>query len=72
MISIESHNFSRGVGAIVIRATYGDNIYRAHGTELTELNNKTLELVTWVSTQFWLVNFIPSRMPVYSPHTGLT
>ncbi|PVF96201.1 cytochrome P450 [Serendipita vermifera] len=48
------------IGAIVIRLTYGDSIYRAHGDELVQLNAETLELVTWVGTQFWLVNFIHS------------
>lgn len=47
------------IGAIIIRITYGDSIYRERGQELTDLNRETLDLVTRVSTQFWLVNFLP-------------
>lgn len=51
--------FQAHVGAVVIRVTYGDSIYKEHGKEMKDLNHETLDLVTWVSTQFWLVNFIP-------------
>lgn len=53
--------FQAHVGAVVIRVTYGDSIYKEHGKEMKDLNHETLDLVTWVSTQFWLVNFIPWR-----------
>ncbi|KAG8833075.1 hypothetical protein FRC20_007746, partial [Serendipita sp. 405] len=52
--------FQPRVGAVVIRVTYGDSVYKQHGKELSDLNHETLDLVTGVSIQFWLVNFIPS------------
>jgi hypothetical protein len=51
----------RRVGAIVIRLAYGDSVYQEHGKALVDLNHETLDLVTATGTQFFLVNFIPSR-----------
>lgn len=46
-------------GAIVIKITYGNNIYRSLGPELVEMNRETLHLVTSISQRFWSVNFFP-------------
>jgi hypothetical protein len=58
----------RRVGAIVIRITYGDSVYREHGQDLVDLNHETLDLVTAASTGFFLVNFIPSREWLFYSH----
>ncbi|CAG7852728.1 SubName: Full=Related to cytochrome P450 CYP2 subfamily-Aspergillus oryzae {ECO:0000313/EMBL:CCA74614.1} [Serendipita indica DSM 11827] len=47
------------VGAVLNRVTYGDSIYKEHGKAMSDLNHEMLDLFTWASTQFWLVNFIP-------------
>ncbi|KIM29959.1 hypothetical protein M408DRAFT_328406 [Serendipita vermifera MAFF 305830] len=48
------------IGAVTIRLTYGDSVHQEYGKELAKLNEDTLHLVTSVSVQFWLVNFIPA------------
>ncbi|CCA74613.1 related to O-methylsterigmatocystin oxidoreductase [Serendipita indica DSM 11827] len=50
--------FQARIGAVVVRITYGDSIYKEHGREMSALNHEMLDLFTWVSTQFWLVNYI--------------
>ncbi|KIM33242.1 hypothetical protein M408DRAFT_151524 [Serendipita vermifera MAFF 305830] len=57
------------VGAAVIKLAYGERVYQQHGEELTRLNVESVDLVTWVRMQLWLVNvfpiarFLPSWLP---------
>jgi hypothetical protein len=51
----------RAVGGVVITLAYGSGVYEAHGKELTDLNRKALDQVTWVGGQLWLVEFLPIR-----------
>ncbi|PVG03046.1 cytochrome P450 [Serendipita vermifera] len=59
----------RAVGAVVITLAYGPGVYEAHGKELTELNQKALDQVTWVGGQLWLVEFLPilKKLPDWTP-----
>jgi hypothetical protein len=47
------------VGAIVAKLGYGEKVYQAHGEELVGINRQRIELITWVFTQFWMVDVFP-------------
>lgn len=49
------------VGAVIIRAGYGDKIYQEHGKELVRLNRVRSEMISRVFQQFWLVDVFPIR-----------
>ncbi|KAG8779483.1 hypothetical protein FRC16_003412 [Serendipita sp. 398] len=57
------------VGAVVITVAYGENVYKDHGKELTQLGHEALETAIYVMTRFWLVEIFPSlrHIPAWTP-----
>ena len=49
------------MGAIVIKLTYGDEIWQEYGAELVKLNVDAINLVATEFPRLWLVDYIAPR-----------
>lgn len=49
------------VGAVITTISYGENVYNAHGVELSKLNNEESALINKALSNIWLVNIFPWR-----------
>lgn len=47
------------VGAVIVKAGYGEKVYREHGQDLARLNRIRSEMITGVYQKFWLVDVFP-------------
>lgn len=57
---------SSAVGRMVIQIAYGERVWKAHGKELTELNDLCVEAFTAGLSNFWLVNIFEfCKTPFY-------
>lgn len=49
------------VGSVVIRLTYGEEVWNSYGEELIEINKEALHLVEHALLSFWLVDIFTPR-----------
>ncbi|CCA71475.1 hypothetical protein PIIN_05414 [Serendipita indica DSM 11827] len=47
------------VGELVNTIAYGESFNATHGQELIKLNIERINLITWVFSKIWMVNFFP-------------
>lgn len=59
-----NHNDS-AVGAVIIKAAYGERVYQEHGKHLVEVNRTRSKMLTSALQSFWLVDIFPSRRSYY-------
>lgn len=64
--------FTKVIGAVLTRISYGEQFFRDHGEELVDNNVEIVNLATWMSTKLWLVDVFPllQHLPDWLP--GLT